>query len=96
MIRSIYPVFTERRSVSCSLIICSSLVLCSAAGDLSICGSRMSVMFFDSNLSRMAGLSNIMFTIFTTNAVHTRRSQSQNILDRQGSCRFSLVVERHF
>jgi len=41
MSRSMYPVLTERSFVSCSLIIRSWLMLCSATADLPVCASRI-------------------------------------------------------
>ena len=54
-----YPVFAERSFVSCSLIICSWLMLCSATADLCVCASCICLVFLDSNLNRSNTLSNI-------------------------------------
>ena len=44
MNRSMYPVLVERSLVSCSLIMCSWLMLCSATADLSGCASHICLL----------------------------------------------------
>ena len=45
MSQSMYLVFAEKSSVSCSLIICSWLMLCSNTADLSVCASCMCLSY---------------------------------------------------
>ena len=58
--RSMYPILTERSFVSCTLIMWSWLMLCSATADLSGCASQsyMSMVLFDSELDGSTALSN--------------------------------------
>ena len=68
-------VLAERCFVSCSLIIWSSLMLCSTTADLSVHASCICLLrSFDSDLDKSAALSNINLAAFTWDAAYTRRS----------------------
>ena len=69
-----YPVLAERSLVSCSLIMWSWLILCSATADLLGCQSYMSIVLFDSELDGSPNLSNINFATFTWDPVYARCS----------------------
>jgi hypothetical protein len=75
MSRSMYPVLAERSFVSCSLIMWSRLMLCSATADLFCCASLICLLCsFDSELDGSTALSNINPAAFTWDAVYARCS----------------------
>jgi len=72
MSRSMYAVLAERSFVSCSLIMWSWLMLCSATADFfRLCQSCMSIVLFELELDESTASSNINPAAFTWNAVYT-------------------------
>jgi len=74
MSRSMYPVLAERSFVSCSLIMWSWLMLCSATADLSGCASLICILCSLIRSWTDRSLSNINPAAFTWGAVYARCS----------------------
>jgi hypothetical protein len=70
--QSIY--IAERNFVSCNLIICSWLMLCSASAHFAVCVTHNVSTVFDSDLNGSTTLSNTNLAIFTWDAVYTQHS----------------------